>query len=202
MSKIINSSQRKIINIIFKNPGINLRGIIEATKLSPNYVLEYVNYLTNKKILKEERLDRKGRVYLRRFFLDFHSELTKSLYLLVKEEEKEEFFSKYKSLRPIFEQIIEEVKEIDFLIVYGSYARLSAEKNSDIDILIVGKFKNKDRIKELLVNFDAEPSIKVESLEDFKKMMHENLHKNIMREGIVIYDSGKFINMISKQQKY
>ena len=198
MSKIINSSQRKIINIIFKNPGINLRGIIEATKLSPNYVLEYVNYLTNKKILKEERLDRKGRVYLRRFFLDFHSELTKSLYLLVKEEEKEEFFSKYKSLRPIFEQIIEEVKEIDFLIVYGSYARLSAEKNSDIDILIVGKFKNKDRIKELLVNFDAEPSIKVESLEDFKKM----LHKNIMREGIVIYDSGKFINMISKQQKY
>ncbi len=197
MIRIINKSQVKIFKSIFNNPGINLRGIIESTKLSPNYVLEYVNELVKRGVLVEEKLEKK-RIYLRRFFLNFNSNLTKNIFLLIKEEEKEGFFTKYPHLRSIFNQIIEEIKKIDFLIVYGSYARMNARKNSDIDILIVGNLKNKEKIREALVSFETEASIKVEALKNFKKKKDDAIHNQIIKEGILIYDSGKFVGAIKK----
>ncbi len=194
--KLLNNSQIKIIEEILRNPGINLRGIIEKTKLSPNYVSEYVNLLVKKKILKEEVLKKK-RVYLRRFFLDFKNVLTKNIFLLVKEERKEDFFEKYPKLRPIFEQLVEEVKGIDFVLIYGSYARLAAGRDSDLDILIVGKIKNKEKIREILVTLDIEVSIKIENYSDFKKRINNDLHQQILKDNISIYDSGKFVESIA-----
>jgi len=193
--KLLNNSQIKIIEEILRNPGINLRGIIEKTKLSPNYVSKYVNLLVKKKILKEEVLKKK-RVYLRRFFLNFKNVLTKNIFLLVKEERKEDFFEKYPKLMPIFEQLVEEIKGIDFVLIYGSYARLAAEKDSDLDILIIGKIKNKEKIREILVTLDMEVSIKIESYSDFKKRINNDLHQQILKDNILIYDSGKFVEIV------
>lgn len=196
MPKLMNNSQIKIIEEVFKNPGINLRGLIEKTKLSPNYVSEYVNFLVGKNILKEEKFEKK-RVYLRRFYLNFNSNLAKNLFQLVKEEEKEIFFKKYPKLKPILEQIAKEIKGIEFLLIYGSYARLSAEKDSDIDILITGKIKNKEKIREILVSLSMEVNIKIETLTIFKKRINEALHQQILKENILIYDSGSFIKLVS-----
>ncbi|MEK6826086.1 MAG: winged helix-turn-helix transcriptional regulator, partial [Nanoarchaeota archaeon] len=114
MPKLINASQAKVIETIFKNPGINLTGIIEKTKLSPNYVSNYVNFLSKKNILREERLEKK-RVYLRRFFLNLKSSLGKNIFTLFKEEEKEFFFKKYPKLTPILSQL-SELKGIEFIV--------------------------------------------------------------------------------------
>lgn len=195
MPEIINNSQIKVIQEIYKNPGVNLRELIQKTRLSPNYVSKYVNLLANKGIIKEEKLKKK-RVYLRRFFLNLKSRLAKNLFSLVKEEEKELFFQKYPKLKPIFEQIIS-ISGIDIILIYGSYARFAAEKESDIDILIVGKIKNKDRIREVLVSLDKEVSIKIETQSIFKKRIHDDLHKQILKENILIYDSGKFIELLA-----
>ncbi len=200
MPELINNSQRKIIEEIFRNPGIHLREIIKKTRLSPNYVSEYINLLVSRGVIKEERLGKK-RAYLRRFYLDFDSTLTKNLFILVKEEEKEALFEKYQKLRPVLKQIVQENKEIDSLLVYGSYARLSAEKTSDLDLLIVGNIKNKEKIREILVSLDIEVSIKIETLRDFKERVNDSLHQQILKENILIYDSGKFIELISKLSK-
>lgn len=197
MPKLINTSQIKIIETIFKNPGINLREIIGKTRLSPNYVSKYINLLSQRGILKEERLEKK-RVYLRRFFLNLKSNQGKNIFILVKEEEKELFFQKYLKLKPVFEQLTEEIKSIDFLLIYGSYARFAAEKDSDLDILIVGKIINKQHIKEIFVSLDIEVSIKIERLKDFKRKLEDPLYQQIVRDNILIYDSGKFIDVLSK----
>lgn len=198
MPKLIDTSQIKIIETIFKNPGINLREIINKTRLSPNYVSKYINLLSQREILREERLE-KRRVYLRRFFLNLKSNQGKNIFILVKEEEKELFFQKYPKLKPIFEQLIEEIKNIELLLVYGSYARFAAEKDSDLDILIVGNIANKQYIREIFVSLDLEVSIKIEQFKDFKKRVGYPLHQQIVRDNILIYDSGKFIDMLSKQ---
>lgn len=197
MPKLINTSQIKIIETIFKNPGINLRELIGKTRLSPNYVSKYINLLSQRGILKEERLEKK-RVYLRRFFLNLKSNQGKNIFILVKEEEKELFFQKYLKLKPVFEQLTEEIKSIDFLLIYGSYARFAAEKDSDLDILIVGKIINKQHIKEIFVSLDIEVSIKIERLKDFKRKLEDPLYQQIVRDNILIYDSGKFIDVLSK----
>lgn len=197
MLSLINKSQIKVIEIVFKNPGINLREIIARTKLSPNYVSDYVNKLVERSIFKEEKLEKK-RVYLRRFYFNFDSSLAGNLFVLVKEDEKEEFFKEYPSLKPIFSQFINEINKMDFLLVYGSYSRLAAEKDSDIDILIVGDIKNNQKIREILVSLNIETSIKIETLSEFKKKVNDPLHQQILKDHVVIYDSGRFINILSK----
>ncbi|MEA3329528.1 MAG: winged helix-turn-helix domain-containing protein [Nanoarchaeota archaeon] len=192
MPDLINKSQIKIVNEVFRNPGINLREIIFKTRLSPNYVLKYVNHLVKLGILKEEKLEKK-RVYLRRFFLNFDSNITRNFFSLVKEEQKEDFFQEYPKLRSVFNQLIQEIKTLDFILVYGSYARFASTKNSDIDILIVGNIKNKECIREILISLDIEPSIKIETLNSFEKRKHDALHQQILKDNVLIYDAGRFI---------
>lgn len=196
--KLLNNSQIKIIEEIFRNPGLNLRELIAKTRLSPNYVSAYVNFLVKKEVVKEEKLEKK-RVYLRRFYLNFGSSLTKSIFMIVHEEKKEKMFDKYPELRAVFEQLAKEAKGIEFLLVYGSYARLAAEKDSDLDVLIVGNIKNKERIREIFVTLKMEVSVKIETFNDFAKRIKDALHQQIIKEGILIYDSGKFIDIISKK---
>ena len=189
MSKIINRSQMRIALEIFRNPGINLTEIIKKTRLSPNYVSKFINHLVERKILLEEKLEKK-RTYLRRFFLNFNSESTINFFRLVKEEEREIFFNTCQNLKPIFEQL-EKEKGVDSAIVYGSYARLEAGKESDLDILIISNIKNKDRIKEIFVSLDIDTSIKVETPVGLKKRKEDALHQQIRKEGIVIFDKNR-----------
>jgi len=197
MLKLINNSQVKIIEEVFKNPGINLRTLIQRTSLSPNFVSKYVNLLIKKEIVTEEKFE-KQKVYLRRFFLNFKSTTTKNLFSLIKEEQKENFFGKYPKFRPIFNQITENIKKIDFFLIYGSYARLSADEDSDLDILIVGKIKDLEKIREILVSLDIEVSIKIETYSDFKKRIKEPLHQQIIKDNILVFDDdNKFCNLLT-----
>jgi len=196
MSKILNNSQVKIIDVIFKNPEINLRGIIEKTRLSPNYVSEYVNSLVEKNILIEKRFEKK-KVYLRTFMLNLNESLTKNIFALVYEAKKEAFFEKYPKIEPVLKQMCK-IEGIDFLVIYGSYARLAADKESDLDLMIVGKIKNTSKIREILVSLEIEPSIKIESLASFKERINDEIHKQIIKDGIIISGADKFLRVISK----
>lgn len=198
MTELINSSQRKIIWEIYEEPGINLSNIIKKTRLSPNYVSGYVNFLVKKGIVKEERIGRK-KAHIRRFFFNFISSEARALFTLVEHENKEILFKKYPKLRTFFEQL-QDIPGIDFILIYGSYARLAADKDSDIDILIVGKKINSRRIREIFVTLDIETSIKIEAYQAFEKNLAEKrpLYLGIMREHVLVFDKGKFIKLLKK----
>jgi len=104
-----------------------------------------------------------------------------------------------RSLKIIFEQLYELFDEnIKFVIVYGSYARFSATKESDLDLLIVGKLSDekRKRLKEAFITLDIEPSIKIESLKQFKNNLNKPLYKNIIKEHIVIYGEYNFVSIL------
>jgi len=188
---LIKKSQIKIVEEIVRNPGVNLRGLISKTKLSPNYVSKYVNLLVERGILKEERLE-KGRVYLRRFFFNFQSVVGRNLFILIKDEQRGDFFQMYKKLRKVFEQA-EEMKGIEFVLVYGSYARFAAGKESDIDILIVGNVRDKNKLREIFISLEQDVSLKIETLKSFEKRLGDALHQQILKEGIVICGGDVFV---------
>ncbi|MBI2631648.1 nucleotidyltransferase domain-containing protein [Candidatus Pacearchaeota archaeon] len=199
MQVIINKSQKKIIEKILREPGINVREIIRKTSLSPNYVLACVNYLKERGILKEEQLKKGKRVYLRRFYFNFNLNIGKNYFSIIEDEKKEEFFLKYPSLKSVLKHFVEELsqKKINFILIFGSYARFTAEKESDIDILIVGDIKEKENIREVFVSLPIEVSIKVESLKDFKKRLKDILHQQIINDHILLYDCGDFVNLLT-----
>ncbi len=192
MPNLINHSYLKILEAIRIHPGINLRGIITETKLSPNAATDIVNNLVHSGALTEKRLVNK-RVYVRQFFINQLSSLIYSIFTLIESDKKQTFYQRHPSLKPITEQIIRTFPTVKSLLIYGSYAKSVETKESDIDILIIGSIPNKERLREILVTLEAEPSIKIESLMDFKKRINDSLHQEMLRYHIILHDSKIFI---------
>lgn len=191
----------RIVKTIYENPGINLTSLIRRVKASPNSVLEYVNKLSKYGIIKEIRLGGKKRIHIRSLLPNLSSEIAKLIFSIIEEEKKLRFFEKYKTLRPLIEQLYDLFGEnIRFALIYGSYARFAATKESDLDILIVGKLDNvtKNRIDEIFITSEVEPSVKTDTLEKFIENKEKPLYQNILMEHVIIFGSYEFVSVLEK----
>ena len=195
-----NKTRLKIIKSIYENPRVNLTGLIKKVKASPNLVLEYVNKLSSYQIIKEERTKGEKKIHVRNLIADFDNDISKIIYSIIEINKRLEFLRKYKNLKPIFEQLTKESKNIDFIIIYGSYARLAAEKDSDLDVIIIGKLNDNEInwIREIFITLEGELSLKIETINDFLKNKNKPLYQNILKEHIIMNGVEKFMNIMNK----
>jgi len=190
IEKIIPGTKTKlnILRNIYENPGINITELIKKSNCSPNLVLEYVNLLEDYNILNSSKLIGKKRL-VREIFFNFKLELTLLFLSLVEIDKRNELFVKYNKLKILSKQL-DYIK--GFALVYGSYARMSSDKESDIDLIIVGDKIDKDKIREILITF-PEVSLKVETKKQFLDNLEKPLYKNILREGVVLFGEMDFL---------
>lgn len=196
-----NRTRFNIIKTIYENPEINLTGLIKKLKISPNLALKYVNQLFSYHLIKEKRIVGSKKIHVRMLEPNFSNEFARNLYSLIEIDKGLLFFTKYNKLRSFFEDLsnIFEKKKV-FVLVYGSYARFSASKDSDLDVLIVGKVSKEDvvRIRELFVTLDCELSLKIETSNKFLKNKDKSLYQNILKEHVVVYGVNYFMEVLSK----
>ena len=90
--------------------------------------------------------------------------------------------------------------DFGFALVYGSYSRFAATKESDIDILIVGNLGKEEvsRIREIFVTSEVEVSLKVEAFEEFISNLEKPLYQNILKEHVIIYGAVNYIETLNK----
>jgi predicted nucleotidyltransferase len=80
------------------------------------------------------------------------------------------------------------------IIIFGSFARGDYHKGSDLDLIIVGEFKERfiDRIGKIieLNDSDLEIDVMVYTEEEFQKMIQERrpFIEQALEEGIVVYE--------------
>jgi len=80
------------------------------------------------------------------------------------------------------------------IIIFGSFARGDYHKGSDLDLIIVGEFKERfiDRIGKIieLNDSDLEIDVMVYTEEEFQKMIRERrpFIEQALEEGIVVYE--------------
>jgi len=80
------------------------------------------------------------------------------------------------------------------IIIFGSFARGDYHKGSDLDLVIVGEFKERfiDRIGKIieLNESDLEIDVMVYTEEEFQKMIKERrpFIEQVLDEGIVVYE--------------
>lgn len=80
------------------------------------------------------------------------------------------------------------------IIIFGSFAREDYHKGSDLDLIIVGEFKERliDRIGKIieLNDSDLEIDAMVYTEEEFQKMIKERrpFIEQALEEGIVVYE--------------
>lgn len=204
IEKILPNTETKlrILRTIYENPEINLTELIKKVKTSPNIVLKYVNNLTEFNILNEKRFGGKKKTHIRNLKVNLLSIYSILLFSFIEIEKKLVFLKKYKEIRPFVNQLVELFngnEAINFCMVYGSFARLAANKESDLDILLVGNInaEMKKRISEIFSTLKREYSIKIESLDRFQKNINDPIHQNILREHIIIHNWVGFLKILS-----
>jgi predicted nucleotidyltransferase len=80
------------------------------------------------------------------------------------------------------------------IIIFGSFARGDYHKGSDLDLVIVGEFKDRfiDRIGKIIAlnNSDLEIEAMVYTEKEFQKMIQERrpFIEQVLEEGIVVYE--------------
>ena len=150
-----NRTRLNVLKTIYENPDINLTSLIKKTKASPNLVLDYVNKLSSYDVVKEINIGGKKKVHIKNIRTNLGNEKGKIIYSLVEIDKKLLFFNKYKKLEPYIVRLDDIVdKRVEFIIIYGSYSRFAVTKDSDLDILIVGRLNKEkiERIRELFVS--------------------------------------------------
>ena len=80
------------------------------------------------------------------------------------------------------------------IIIFGSFARGDYHKGSDLDLVIVGEFKDRfiDRIGKIIELNDSDLEIEamVYTEEEFQKMIQERrpFIEQVLEEGMVVYE--------------
>ena len=86
------------------------------------------------------------------------------------------------------------------IVLFGSYAKGTATKESDIDILLISKTKaGIDKItKEIYAKYGKEINPVIMTSEDFKRQKDKALIKEIIKDHYVLYGVEKFVNLVLK----
>ena len=100
------------------------------------------------------------------------------------------FIDKY----PLFKTFLKELSNSSLLVVFGSFAKFKADKDSDLDLLIVSK--EKEELPFHLLGYNIH---KIELLEkDFIKAVENNetLIKEIAENHIILNNHSFYINVV------
>jgi len=101
---------------------------------------------------------------------------------------------KYNKIVKKFINLIIKKFNLKKIIIFGSFARGDYHKGSDLDLIIVGEFKERfiDRIGKILElnNSDLEIDVMVYTEEELQKMIQEKrpFIEQALEEGIVVYE--------------
>ena len=100
----------------------------------------------------------------------------------------------------ILEDLVNSLKEIfraklDSVVLFGSYAKGTASKDSDIDILILAKNKAPifREIKDLYAKYGREINVIILTPKELEQQKQKEFVKEIIKNHYILYGSEKFI---------
>ena len=108
---------------------------------------------------------------------------------------------KKKQVKSVFDKL-QKLRQIHFTcILFGSYAKGMATKESDIDVLLISKGKEGiDKIaKEIYAKYGKEINVVVMTPDEFKKQREKAIIKEIISSHYVIYGAENFVNLVFKK---
>jgi len=197
----ISKSKYKILKEVYENPGIGIAELMKKANVSQKILYQHINELKNAKIIREETIGAKPQI--RRIYPELKSENGKLIFSLIESQKREEFFSKYKNLRGPFSQLLQNLpNSVACILVFGSYARFSATRESDLDLLIINSGKKERKIESIVeesfVTF-GKVSARIITIEKFLKNKNiDSMLKQIIKDHVCIFNAEKFVEILSE----
>lgn len=193
----------KVIDLMSKN--LEKKFTINETAKALNETYSFVNRIVNRlikdKVIIKEKV---GKAFL--CSLNLENDKTIALLHLNEVTKKEEFYKKNKEIKLILEDFLEKLrlrfKENPlFVILFGSFAKGTATKESDIDILVVCKKKLEitDIIREIHAKYGKEIIPILMTPIEFKKQKNKPVIKEIIKYHYILYGFEDFIEKVYKR---
>ena len=133
-------------------------------------------------LVKEDVIDFKREGKNKIFFLK-KSFVSKNYVLKAESHKLTKLLRKYPELSVIFEEILKKASE-DLVILFGSYAKGTAKKSSDIDIYIETRNRG---VKKIVESVHSNVKVKIGSFDP-----KSNLIKEIIKNHVIIKGAEKF----------
>jgi predicted nucleotidyltransferase len=188
------NAKMRILKAIYFGRDMNLRQVIKKARVSPNRAVDYVNKLSKNEIVKAKKIGNNKIISF-----NYFGALSSLFFNIIEKNKKVELIEKYPKLKPFFTQL-ENLKNDSIILLYGSYARFEADKESDIDIWVIwGRDKElKKDIEEILFTSPSDHSASIEDEEEFIKNRNDPLHQNILKDKVIIKGEERMIEIMRK----
>ncbi len=172
----------EIILVLLKGEN-HLRGIAKQLNESHSTVMRKLNKLTAENIL-DYRIEGKNKVFfIKRNLKAKNYVFNAERYKLIK------LLKKYPELDVIMEDVSKVSKET-LIIIFGSYAKLAAKKNSDIDIYVETRSKE---VKERLESIHSRIKVKFGDFDSGSSLIKEIIKNHVILKGVEeFYEKTKF----------
>ncbi|MEK6878277.1 MAG: nucleotidyltransferase domain-containing protein [Nanoarchaeota archaeon] len=161
---------------------LTLKELQKRTKYSYERINSYLKSLTNKEAVTEKKV---GKTLI--YSLDLTNLTSKSAYYIYAIGKAKDFSIKEKNLFLALSELPEEY--VNFCSIFGSYAKGTAKKESDVDVLIVSEYKEK--IEEVIASIKRKYGFDIQAIiipsKEFTKIRLENKEfwNDLVKYGII-----------------
>ena len=200
----------KIIELLRKNldKGLTILEISKTLKIGYDPAHNHITEMNKQGIITINKVGN-----AKQCSLNLKNDNARNLLQGVDLKKSEEIYKKNSKIKNILEALISKltekyIAEMQSIILFGSYAKNTQKKDSDIDILfIVNDLKNKqlrEDIERECSSFEYSHNIKISpiitDITEFKKMLAAkelNVGKEAREYGISLYGSEKFWRILA-----
>ena len=182
-----------IVNLLNKG-NFTIREISKALNEHYSLVHRIVNRLSKENILIKKQI---GKAFV--CSLNYDNEKTNALLSLSEIEKKEGFYLKNREIKLILQDFVNTLKKefkenIKLIILFGSFAKNKATKNSDIDIFLLVKYKIPvdKTIKNFYAKYGKEINVIMLTLKELKQQKDKELINEVRANHIILYGTNEF----------
>jgi len=190
---ILNEKKLKILQEFTRDyfEGLTGSDIAKKNKLNQKSVSNTLKELEDEGFLKNET-EGKNKIY----YLNLEDNKIVEHFIAIIEHYKTIAF--YKE-NPLIKEVIEKISFFSdgIIVIFGSYAKKLNKKDSDLDIMIVGKYKDRE-IENISKMYNLEINIKDYTMNSFRKELNSHFITEIKMDHIIVNDVERFITEVLK----
>ncbi|MDO8656704.1 MAG: nucleotidyltransferase domain-containing protein [Nanoarchaeota archaeon] len=199
----ISKVKYEMMKEVYLQKKIHLSALFKKINVSPKIGYRYLQELLSAKVLQEQLEGKKPTL---RYLLPQFSMAGILCFALVEEEKKLLFFAEHKELIGPLQQFSREIGKNATILIFGSFARGSETKESDIDIMLLAKKIDKKKVEliseECFVTVRHRPSIRILPESKFIKSLQgkDALALQIENNHIIISGALCWVELVGKSQ--
>ena len=178
------SMELEIIQSLLKQE-CHVRGLAKTLNESHSTILRKLNKSVEQNVIDYKKEGKNKVFFLKKNMFSRNYILQAEIYKF------NTLLNKYPELVIILEQILKKVS-CKLIIIFGSYAKFRAKKESDIDIYIETRNRN---IKMTVENVHSKINVKIGSFD-----IKSNLIKEIIKDHVIVRGFEEFYEMLKNQE--